>query len=347
VHTAGPSALSKAGIHDEPGTDHSGAMESEDDMPTHDAKKTDRTYRNAILVGVDGSAESSEAVRWAADEAGRRRSQLLIVHASDSAHFGLWTTTATIRQGLRTLAQPIVDRSIEVARDVDPHLQIQGKVGLGSPGSVILRMSTRVDLVAVGRSGKGALSRALLGSVAKRLATQSHTPVALIANTDSRPIDRIVLAIGDRETDGHAGEFAFAEAVLRGVPVRVIHAWHVPALPTPGVPGPLSYPAYLKELADRELADAVQRWRPRFPDVPVTSTVLETTPVTALKQICAPTDLLVLGHNRHGALASHSLGHVIGSVLHSVACATVVVGEPAIAEPVSAAELVPELGVAT
>jgi nucleotide-binding universal stress UspA family protein len=316
-------------------------------MPTHDPKKTDRTYKHAILVGVDGSAESTEAVRWAADEARRRRAKLLIVHAADSAHFGLWTTTATIRQGLRALAQPIVDSSIEVAREIDPQLHMQGKVVLGSPGPVLLRMSARVDLVAVGRSGKGALARALLGSVAKRLAAQSHTPVALIATTDSGPIDRIVLAIGDRETDGHAGQFAFAEAVLRGVPVRVIHAWHVPALPTPGVPGPLSYPANLKELADRELADAAQRWQARFPDVAVSSTVLETTPVTALNQICAPSDLLVLGHHRHGALAPHSLGHVIGSVLHSVACATVVVGEPAIAEPVHAAELVSELGVAT
>jgi nucleotide-binding universal stress UspA family protein len=248
---------------------------------------------------------------------------------------------------LCALAQPIVDRSIEFAREIDPQLHMQGKVALGSPGPVLLRMSARVDLVVVGRSSKGALSRALLGSVAKRLAAQSHTPVALIANTDSGHINRIVLAIGDRATDGHAGEFAFAEAALRGVPVRVIHAWHVPALPTPGVPGPLSYPAYLKTLADRELADSVQRWRPRFPDVAVSSTVLETTPIDAFRDLCTPSDLLVLGHHRHGSLTPNALGHVIGSVLHEAACATVVVGERAIAEPVPAAALVPELGTVT
>ena len=316
-------------------------------MPTHHANTTDLTYKRTVLVGVDGSAESNEAVRWAADEAHRRQARLLVIHASDSTLYGLWTTTATIRQGLRALAQPIVDKSIEVAREIDPQLHIRGKVVLGSPGSVLLRMSARVDLVVVGRSGKGALSRALLGSVAKRLAAQSHTPVALIANVDGGHINRIVLAIGDRATDGHAGEFAFAEAALRGVPVRVIHAWHVPALPTPGVPGPLSYPAYLRTLADQELADSVQRWRPRFPDVAVSCAVVEKTPVEALNQICTPSDLLVLGHHQHGALTPNSLGHVIGSVLHETVCATVVVGEPAITEPVQVADLLPELGLAT
>jgi nucleotide-binding universal stress UspA family protein len=61
--------------------------------------------------------------------------------------------------------------------------RLQSAVFWGAPAQELLRMAEEdpeVELVVVGRSGKGAIARALLGSVSGRLAQTCTRPVMVI-----------------------------------------------------------------------------------------------------------------------------------------------------------------------
>src|SRR6266571_1544187 len=86
-----------------------------------------------IVVGVDGSAESDAAVAWAVAEARARGCGLIVLHACESRYYGLWTTTGTLRAGLRAMAQPLVDDAMALAARLDPAVPVRGSVLVASP----------------------------------------------------------------------------------------------------------------------------------------------------------------------------------------------------------------------
>ncbi len=86
-----------------------------------------------VGVGVDGSAESDAAVAWAVAEARARGCGLIVLHACESRYYGLWTTTGTLRAGLRAMAQPLVDDAMALAARLDPAVPVRGSVLVASP----------------------------------------------------------------------------------------------------------------------------------------------------------------------------------------------------------------------
>jgi nucleotide-binding universal stress UspA family protein len=62
---------------------------------------TDPTSTGAIVVGVDGSTSSTEALVWAAAEAGLQRRELTIVHAEKtfSTSEQVWLASAGVIRG--------------------------------------------------------------------------------------------------------------------------------------------------------------------------------------------------------------------------------------------------------
>ncbi|CAN5681574.1 universal stress protein [soil metagenome] len=300
------------------------------------------TGTTQILVGVDGSAHSRAAIGWAVQEAALRGSTVLLVHVSDAAAYGLWTTTRTIRQGLRELAQPIVDHAVDYAHSVNPAVPVRGRLILGSPVRTLLTLSTASTLIVVGRQGKGALAAHLVGSVSRYLMAHAHCPVIAVqppaAGEHSMPVKRVVVAVGDRQTTLRALEFGSQEAHLRGVPLRVLHACHQPGWP------------YLTGQAGTVLpADEIEAERARIADLlttaPVDTTGIEPvvhlgTPAQVMREYCRPTDLVVLGQHRHGHYLPATLGPIVSAALHELACPIAVVAEPLLAPDASSEALV-------
>jgi nucleotide-binding universal stress UspA family protein len=161
-----------------------------------------------VLVGFDGSVEAKDALAWAVAEARSRNAGLTVVYVCEAAAYGLWTTTRTIRGGLRKLNRPVVDEALFEARRLDPDLFVRGRVVLGSPSRTLVSMSARSQLIVVGRQGKGALAAHLLGSVSQRLMVHAHCPVVVVSHPlEGGPadvVDRVVLAVGDPPIAGNA-----------------------------------------------------------------------------------------------------------------------------------------------
>jgi len=287
-----------------------------------------------ILVAVDGSVESNGALAWAVTEARIRDTGLTVVYVCDAAAYGLWTTTRTIRAGLRKLNQPIIHEALFRARRLGPDISIRGRVVLGSPSNSLLSISARTQLIVVGRQGKGALAAHLHGSVSQRLMTHAHCPVVTVSHPlgagPADVVDRVVLAVGDRPTAGHALAFARAEAERRRIPLYAVHGRHVSRWPASGAQAAPLDPTVRIQQEECQLADLLARQGNDRNQAAITSIVQAGPAARVLRDICLPTDLLVLGQHRHGHFLPATLGPLISAVLHELRCAVAVVPEPAV-----------------
>ena len=124
--------------------------------------------RSRILVGVDGSAGSDAAVRWAAREAAMRSLPLTLLHVLEPSLVSSaeGPTDDAITQGQLNRAHRIVDSSRELVGQLtagtplDVHTQVQ----YAGITPTLVEESTQAWMVVVGSRGLDAVEEHLLGS---------------------------------------------------------------------------------------------------------------------------------------------------------------------------------------
>lgn len=269
--------------------------------------------RDGILVGFDASEASRAALIWAAREARSRGCGLTIVHIADPACYDALVSTPLIRDELRDRCRPVVEMARAIARQSEPDVRVHTIVRVGSAARLLVALSGRAELVVVGRSGQGALSRLLLGSVSRRLMVDAHCPTVIVGQSPHGAGGRLnrVIAVVDAIAEQSATlEFALDTAQRRWVPahlLRVVSPWD-------------SAPAELDEL-DRALAT----WSRRYPAVDLHAEVHAGSLREGVANACASGDLVVLGDHRPHPLIRHNAGTRIRSVLDSAPCPVAVV----------------------
>lgn len=111
-----------------------------------------------------------------------------------------------------------------------------------------------------------------------------------------------------------AADWAAAEASLRGLPLRIVHAWFWQPLDVPVVQDRETQSASAKAILRGVEAFVAGR----YPDLTVTTEVVEDTAVSALLGEAERSEMLVIGSRGHGAL----LGFMLGSYGQQVIAAT-------------------------
>ncbi|MGW0465155.1 universal stress protein [Streptomyces sp. NPDC003027] len=101
-----------------------------------------------------------------------------------------------------------------------------------------------------------------------------------------------------------AADWAAREALHRGLPLRLVHAWRWEPLDIPFLPDRRGQ----ERTAQEVLRDAEAALARRHPEVRLTAEVLADTPVAALMSTEARAELLVIGSRGHGAVAGFLLG---------------------------------------
>lgn len=144
----------------------------------------------AIVVGVDGSAPSLAALRWAADEAKLRDARLVAVHAwafippAPLAEPGLGPIPAgdlsAQLEAQRDAAEAELDAALEGAFLEAPSVEIERKLIEDDAGNALEQESSTADLVVVGSRGRSGITAALLGSVSKHVADHAACPVVVV-----------------------------------------------------------------------------------------------------------------------------------------------------------------------
>jgi len=136
-----------------------------------------------VLVGLDGSADATHALRWTIDLAVALDAEIVAVHVipvpaypfaglpENAAEIGSWA------DDIRTAFEdewcaPLVDKGVKYRT-----LCLEG-----DPVRGIIEAARREDanLIVIGARGKGPLSRLMLGSVSDRLAHLSPLPVVIV-----------------------------------------------------------------------------------------------------------------------------------------------------------------------
>ncbi|MFE7776201.1 universal stress protein [Streptomyces sp. NPDC057445] len=116
-----------------------------------------------------------------------------------------------------------------------------------------------------------------------------------------------------------AADWAAREAALRGLPLRIVHAW---------LWQPLDVPIVQDKEEQGQSAHTILRAAEthvvsRYPDVPVTAEVVSDTAVSALLSEAQRANMLVLGSRGYGAIAGFLLGSYGQQVIAASSCPVV------------------------
>jgi nucleotide-binding universal stress UspA family protein len=146
--------------------------------------------RETIVVGVDGSAPSKAALRWAAAEAKLRSARLVAVHAwsflppAPMAEPGMMPMPAIDYAGALEAERDAVEAELEsILADTFPEgepVPIERRLVESGAGEAIEEAARDADLVVVGSRGRSGLTAALLGSVSKHVLHHVACPVVVV-----------------------------------------------------------------------------------------------------------------------------------------------------------------------
>lgn len=143
------------------------------------------TTKGKIVVGVDGSASSVDAVRWALEEARKRGSELHVVtawHMDPPPVEGpppMIGTPYRARESATAEAQAQQDEVMAQVRDATEGVTVhRHMVGQWPPRALVL-IGADADLLVLGRHGQSWLSEKLLGSVSAYCVRHATCPVVI------------------------------------------------------------------------------------------------------------------------------------------------------------------------
>lgn len=146
---------------------------------------------NTIVVGVDGSTPSLQALRWAGRQAELTGARIVAVIAWElPGGFG-WAGIPGLPQDL-DLEEPAAEALAEAVKEALPPAQAENTeqvVVLGNPAEALLERADEeeAELIVVGVRGYGTFRRTLLGSVSHTVTVQATCPVVVVRGITDVP----------------------------------------------------------------------------------------------------------------------------------------------------------------
>ncbi|MFF7453189.1 universal stress protein [Kitasatospora sp. NPDC008115] len=289
-----------------------------------------------VVVGVDGSPESLAALDWAAEEAARRESRLKVVLA--------WPTVVTPLSVLGTvdLARRQADVTLRDAelrvRERWPELTVQAvQVPTDPVRALVDEVSgaqepdgAPAELLVLGSRGFGAVAGFLVGSVSQRVLTRTDCPVVLVRRGEDGEEQagprEVVVGVDPFEGADAVLAHAFEVAERRGLPLRAVYSWTLPATyQYAGIAASVDVTGEMLVYAKGELTRVVKPWRHKYPQVEVVEEAVNARPAKVLADRAAGAELVVIGRRvRRTPIGAH-VGAVAHAVLHHVPCPVAVV----------------------
>jgi len=136
-----------------------------------------------IVVGVDGSPSSLDALKWAVGEAALTHADVQAVIAWEYPPLsGVNPMTAHVNWRIK--AKQTVEAAVNRALGADSG-RVSSVVIAGDPAQVLIQAAVGAQLLVVGNSGRGGLTEMLPGSVREHVITHATCPV-LVIRQDSR-----------------------------------------------------------------------------------------------------------------------------------------------------------------
>ena len=265
-----------------------------------------------LVVGVDGSESSLEAVDWAADEAVRHGVPLHLLHAAAGD----------------CDASDVISAATARAEEGAPKVRLSSEVTHADAASALVGTGRNAFALVLGSRGLGDLAELLLGSVSLTVAARADCPVVVVrgaAEHRDAGFGSIVVGVEEEKSSGTAVQFALREAHVRRCRLVAVHAWSAPfgAIATPQAP---SWPLEAHRRAPAQvLDDALLGTAEKYRDALVSRRAIEGPARQALLEAASEADLLVVGARRRLGHPGLQLGLINHAVLHHAPCPVAVV----------------------
>jgi nucleotide-binding universal stress UspA family protein len=268
-----------------------------------------------MLVGVDWSAESFQALDWAAAEAAARGSRLTVCHVLRHEPADVPLPDQVLHQILDR-GQALLDDAVDRVRSVDQALPVADRLECGRVAESLVELARAAEEVVLGGRGVGGFYRLRLGSVAVQVATHAVCPVTVVRG--ERGTEGVVIGVDGSESGRAALDHGFRYASQHGLTVQALHVYP-PPMPLPRMgypPAPVDH----RESALHLVTDSLRPWAAKFPDVIVEPTVVAGHPASVLAEASRGSTLLVVGSRGRDGFAEVLLGSVSQALLRHAHC---------------------------
>ncbi|MFI0821255.1 universal stress protein [Streptomyces sp. NPDC021098] len=284
-----------------------------------------------VTVGLDGSAESLAAARWAADEAERRELGLRLLHA--------WillsppTPDSPAADDQNYWAKRIVHDAHAELSGLHPALRVEEELVAEEAEKALLDAATRSRMLVLGSRGLERAASFFFGDISLYVVARAERPVVLVrAGTEEgegrasdgreRPV---VVGLSLHGPQDNLLEFAYVTAFTRGVPLLAVHGRSLPVQAY----GPWGVEAGTAQdiaaSAQRDLDEVLRPWREKFPRVRVTGDVRLESPAQAVVRAAGDSGLVMIGRRKHRQALAPRLGPVVQAAAHHAPCPVAVI----------------------
>ncbi len=264
-----------------------------------------------IVVGVDASAESREAIGWALAEAGPSDT-VIAVHA--------WDVPLVAGYEVAVAIDPT-----EIERGASEFLssltsgvgdgRLSSLLAQGHAGRSIVEAGADADMIVVGHRGSGKAS-VVLGSTANYVLHHTERPVVVIRGEHTNRPRHVVVGVDDHGlgSDGEHEENPSVRALrfaygLRGVGrIDVVHAWFAPGVAMGMFSNPGADMEHMDEAALTVCRHVTAAAGPAPEGVVVELRAERGTPGFAMIEASRDADLVVVGSRGRGGFVGLLLG---------------------------------------
>lgn len=141
-----------------------------------------------IVVGVDGSEHSVDALRWAAEEARLRGATLKVVASFATPIMSTgYEVAAPDPSDLAAASNTMLGAAIDTIREegVLDGVDVVTEALEGHAGEQLIRLSADADLLVVGARGHGGFLGLLMGSVTTYVVNHAVCPVVVVRSAEA------------------------------------------------------------------------------------------------------------------------------------------------------------------
>lgn len=282
---------------------------------------TTRTTR-PVVIGVDGSQGSMNAVRWGMGLAARRGAPVRLLRAFDPSvndmRIGGGYEAGALVEVYDVARDQLEATRVGVAEQY-PGTTVTTRLVDDSAAAALIDESHDAEAIVMGSHGVSAFSTLVAGSTTMNAATHARCPVIAVPSEPGHAFGGhgVVVGVDGSPLSDDAIGFAFREAADTGAPLTALLAWMDAMTPAVAAAFPTHEdPTARLRRAHEELHSWVEPWSAKFPDVLVHRRVVHQHPVSALAAASDGAQLLVVGCRGRGAVRSMLLGSVSHGVLH-------------------------------
>jgi nucleotide-binding universal stress UspA family protein len=274
-----------------------------------------------IVVGVDGSPSSHDAVVWGAQQAALDHRQLTLLHAYHLEN-AAWVAQAGLDQSvildsLRDSGTTVLGRANLAAKAVAPDVEVDEYIVRADPRDALGLASRSAAMVVVGSRGHGRVASMLLGSVGVSLVRHTACPLVVLRPHVAETRHGVLVGTDGTSDTLPALQYAYGLAASRHLALSV-----------------LTFGAGFPWFGDRDVPDdvemrqQVERWLAelgaKHPEVRVSVRHVEDPEARALVETARQMDAVVVGSHHEGLVAS-ALGRALAVAVVEHAPTTVVV----------------------